>query len=92
MLYDIKGVLSKFLKSFSEKWILSYDNVDYIKNLYSNHPRKRNKHVEKVNWANYPKVGKELIIASRSCILPRERVKLSKRKTLDKDVGNFISA
>ena len=75
--------LSRYLKSFTEKWLLSYDNADFIKNLYSNHSRQRSKHVEKVNWANYPKLGKELIMASRVCNLPRNGVKLSKSQLSD---------
>lgn len=71
--------LSRYLKSFTEKWLLSYDNADFIKDLYSNHSRQRSKHVEKVNWANYPKLGKELIMASHVCNLPRNGVTLSKR-------------
>lgn len=69
--------LSKYLNTFSEKWLLSYDDTEFIRDLYSNNSRKRAKRVNKVNWAYYPKIGKEIIIGSKHCKLPRNRIKLS---------------
>lgn len=69
--------LSKHLSTFSEKWLLSYDDTEFIRNLYSNNFRKRAKRLNKINWVYYPKIGKEIIIGSKHCKLPRNRIKLS---------------
>jgi DNA adenine methylase len=75
--------LSKYLYTFSEKWLLSYDDNEFIRDLYPNNTRKRTKRVNKMNWAYYPKMGREIILASKSCKLPSGKVKLSKSLLLD---------
>ena len=72
--------LSIYLNTFSEKWLLSYDDTKFIRKLYSNNSRKRTKRVNKVNGAYYPKIGKEMIIGSKNCKLPRNRIKLTRKQ------------
>lgn len=58
--------LHNFLKSeLSMRWILSYDDVEFIKKLYSDSDVNG---VRMNHFANKAKVGKELIILSDNCI------------------------
>ena len=60
--------LHNFLKNETEiKWVLSYDDVPFIHNLYKGN----NKNGILVNHFAYKaRVGKELLISSDNCILP----------------------
>ena len=60
--------LNEFLKNECKiKWLLSYDDVDYINDLYQG----VNINGVKINHFAYrAKVGKELIISSDNCLLP----------------------
>jgi len=63
--------LQYFLKNKLDiRWILSYDDVPFIHDLYNG----SNKNGLLMNhFANKAKVGKELIISSDNCILPNEQ-------------------
>lgn len=60
--------LRKFLENeLHYRWVLSYDDVPFINELYKN----TNKNGVLVNhFANKAKVGKELIITSNNCVIP----------------------
>lgn len=59
--------LNNFLKNFNAKWILSYDDIGFIRELYNG--RNLNS-FQKNHFANKKKVGKELIIWSDNCKIP----------------------
>ena len=57
--------LSRFLKRSSLKWIMTYDDVPFIKNLYS---RSRKNEFSIPHSAFEPKVGKEIMIFSKEVL------------------------
>jgi DNA adenine methylase len=60
--------LKEYLKNdLKIKWILSYDDIDEIHNLYSD---VRKNGIVFNHFANKAKVGKELLIFSDNCIVP----------------------
>ncbi len=59
--------LSQFIKNLPVKWVLSYDNVPQIKEMYK---EKRNSFVNLYYRANERKVGKELIFFSDDINIP----------------------
>lgn len=65
-------LLAKYLKSTNKfKWILSYDNVEAIRNLYSDYEL----YEFDLNYtANLKKIEAELLTCSRNLIMPSERV------------------
>ncbi len=68
--YKLKDhlALKEYLKNdLKIKWILSYDDIDEIHNLYSD---VRKNGIVFNHFANKAKVGKELLIFSDNCIVP----------------------
>jgi len=70
--------LANHLNSSSLKWILSYDENKFIRNLYSNGSFQWSKSLRMTHLANKTKIGKELIIASNNCKIPLSKIKLTK--------------
>jgi len=61
------------------RWIISYDDLPLIHNLYKH----SNRNVIEFNYfANRTKLGKELIISSSNCILPESYLHYSKIKSI----------
>ncbi len=61
--------LSNYLKENSDlKWVLSYDNIAFIKNIYKGVQRNNLKIRYSIHKAS---IGKELLISSENCILPK---------------------
>lgn len=70
--------LKDFLQDeLNHKWILSYDDEDYIRELYMGI---RTNGVKVNHFANKAKIGKELIIISNNCVNPYGIEKQSKRE------------
>ena len=69
--------LSMFLRhEHTFRWMLSYDNVQQIRDLYADHEQ----HSFTVNYtAQDQKPGKELLINSRNCALPESDVMANTR-------------
>jgi len=64
--------LMKFLKGeLNVRWILSYDDVPAIRELYKD--TKKNGFLVN-HFAYKAKVGKELIISSDNCVLPKYKI------------------
>lgn len=70
--------LQKFLKNQPKiKWILSYDDVPFIHDLYKD--TNKNK-ISMNHFAYKAKVGKELIITSDNCNLPEKQLILFRQR------------
>lgn len=64
------------------KWLLSYDNVDAIRELYS----QNNQYQFYINYsAQNSKLGSELLVKSKNCLLPESNIikRLNNKKTIE---------
>lgn len=79
--------LARYIKNeTSFKWMLSYDDVNEIHEIYKEFSR----NVLNLNYfAHSIKIGKELIMASYSCLIPEQFVLYAKRNKFVKSTENL---
>lgn len=79
---DDHKAIAEIIKKYKGKWIISYDAVDFIKELYSDYRQKE--YCLSYSAGNRSK-GKEIMVYSDGLILPdAEIVKLKRSKKTDK--------
>jgi DNA adenine methylase len=77
---DHARLATYLLKNMNDKWIVSYDDNPLIHSAY----RDASMNIFEFNYyANNTKIGRELIIASRGCMLPESYLHYSKRKKME---------
>jgi len=75
---DHKTIAAFLSKEFQWKWLLSYDNVNDIRNLYSSYPQ----YSFYINYsAQESKLGSELLLHSKNSILPESLLIRKMKKT-----------
>ncbi|KAB2918573.1 MAG: DNA adenine methylase [Bacteroidetes bacterium] len=68
--------LAKFIKNQNNyKWVLSYDDSQFIKNLYDD---QRLEFLAMNYFASKVKIGEEVIFCSRNCVMPEKFINNSK--------------
>lgn len=74
---DDHRAIAETIKKYKGKWIISYDAVPFIKDLYQDY---RQKEYYLSYSAGNPSKGKEIMVYSEGCVIPNEEiVRLKKR-------------